>query len=130
MGSRAEKIFGAGEVKSLDSTSSASMRAAVGAAPIEGETLDLFASESQDAPERKLMIIQDEAQAKELAQLLEKLAGQEEISMYVVSEGEGQQSLQPLGAAFGRENGESWYVPIEDGILMSDALAPECLAIF
>lgn len=120
-----KKSSAAGEVKSLDSASSASKRAVVGAAPIEGETLDLFASESQAAPERKLTIIQDETQAKELAQHLEKLAGQEEISMYVISEGEGQQSLQPLGAAFGRENGESWYVPIEDGILMSDAIAPE-----
>lgn len=103
-----KKSSAAGEVKSLDSASSASKRAVVGAAPIEGETLDLFASESQAAPERKLTIIQDETQAKELAQHLEKLAGQEEISMYVISEGEGQQSLQPLGAAFGRENGESW----------------------
>ena len=60
-------------MKPLETSTTAQKRAAVGAAPIEGDTLDLFSQEQESEVERTLEIVTDETKAKELALHLEDL---------------------------------------------------------
>ena len=69
-----------GEVKPLETSTTAQKRAAVGAAPIEGATLDLFSQEQESEVERTLEIVTDETKAKELALHLEDLVTKEALN--------------------------------------------------
>ena len=111
-----------GEVKPLETSTTAQKRAAVGAAPIEGDTLDLFSQEQESEVERTLEIVTDETKAKELALHLEDLVTKDGFEFYVLSDGSSQQEYVPVGVAFGTTDGKTSYVPIDNDVLLAQGL--------
>lgn len=111
-----------GEVNALETASMKEKRAAVGATPIEGETLDLFSEEKETAPERKLEIIDTQEKAKTYITKLEDLITKDGFEFYVLADGAGQQEYVPAGVAFGTIDGNTAYVPIGNDVLLAQGL--------
>lgn len=114
-----------GEVKPMDGATLKEKRAAVGAAPLDGEALDLFSQEIRETPERKFEIVSDEEGAGKLAKELEELINKGGFELYVLHKGEAQQEAEPVGVAFGTAEGRCYYVQLADDGLLGQGLSVE-----